>query len=116
MDLPPWIAFSSAEDRPLYFGSDLDSVTVMCFSGYLCNLRYSTQVICVMYILYKSTHGGHLLEVINSIEYRRVALGCTLPPVWLVPAGVYLIKFLIGNRSYSSCIEPSHTVQSFSPM
>ena len=27
-----------------------------------------------------------------SIEYTRVALGCTLPPVWLVPTGVYLIK------------------------
>ena len=45
-------------------------------------------------------------------EYTRVALGCkcTLPPVWLVPTGVYLIKFLIGNLSYSPCSEPSHTV------
>ena len=34
-----------------------------------------------------------------AIEYTRVALGCTLPPVWLEPTGVYLIKFLIGNLS-----------------
>ena len=46
----------------------------------------------------------------NIIEYTRVALGCTLPPVWLVPPGVYLIKFLIGNLSYSPCSEPSRTV------
>ena len=26
-----------------------------------------------------------------SIEYTRVALGCTLPPVWLVSSTVYLI-------------------------
>ena len=30
------------------------------------------------------------------IEYTRVALGCTLPPVWLVSTGVYLIKFGYG--------------------
>ena len=45
-----------------------------------------------------------------SIEYTRVALGCTLPPVWLGPTGVYLIKFLIGNLSNSPCNEPSLTV------
>ena len=39
-----------------------------------------------------------------------MALGCTLPPVWLVPTGVYLIKFLIRNLSYSPCSEPSRTV------
>ena len=39
------------------------------------------------------------------IEYTRVALGCILPPVWLVPTGVYLIKFLIGNLSYHGGIK-----------
>ena len=39
-----------------------------------------------------------------------MALDCTLPPVWLVPTGVYLIYFLIGNLSYSPGSEPSHTV------
>ena len=46
----------------------------------------------------------------KNIEYTRVALGFTLPPVWLVPIGVYLIKFLIGNLSHSACSEPSRTV------
>ena len=45
-----------------------------------------------------------------SIENTRVALGCTLPPVWLVPTGVHLIKFIIGNLSYSPCSKPSRTV------
>ena len=44
-----------------------------------------------------------------TIEYTRVALGCTLPPVWLE---LYLIKFLIRNLSYSPCSEPSRTVLS----
>ena len=35
---------------------------------------------------------------------------CTAPPVWLVPTGVYLITFLIGNLSYSPCSEPSRAV------
>ena len=48
--------------------------------------------------------------VVLLIEYTRVALGCTLPPVWPMPTGVYLIKFLIGNLSYSPCSEPRHTV------
>ena len=42
-----------------------------------------------------------------TIEYTRVALGCTLPPVW--PRS-YLIKFLIRNLSNSPCSEPSRTV------
>ena len=53
----------------------------------------------------------------GAIENTRVALGCTLPPVWLVPTSVYLIIFLIGKLSYSPCSEPSHTVFfPFSPM
>ena len=54
----------------------------------------------------------YLLQVslFATIEYTRVALGCTLPPEWLVPTGVYLIKFLIGNLSYSPSSEPSSTV------
>ena len=47
---------------------------------------------------------------VRTIEYTGVALGCTLPPVWLVPTGVYLIKFLIGTLSYSPCSKPSRTV------
>ena len=40
-----------------------------------------------------------------------MALGFTLPPVWLkVSTSVYLIKCLIGNLSYSPCSEPSCTV------
>ena len=52
----------------------------------------------------------NFFDLIRTIEYTRVALGCTLPPVWLVPTGVYLIKFLIGNLSYSPCSEPGRTV------
>ena len=51
-----------------------------------------------------------LLFVVLFIEYTRVALACTLPPMWLVPTGVYLIKYLIGNLSYGPCSEPSRTV------
>ena len=42
-----------------------------------------------------------------------MVLGCTLPPVWLVPTGVYLVKFLIGNLSYSPHVA-NLAVQSFS--
>ena len=51
-----------------------------------------------------------MINVDVPIEYTRVSLGSTLPHVWLVPTGVYLIKFIIGNLSYSPCSEPSHTV------
>ena len=44
-----------------------------------------------------------------NIEYSRGALPCTLPPVWLVSRTVYLIYFLIGNLSYTTCSEPSRT-------
>ena len=57
-------------------------------------------------------NGSKPLQVGPNIEYTRVALGCTFPPKWLVPTGVYLITFLIGNLSYmySPCSEPSSTV------
>ena len=49
------------------------------------------------------------------IEYTRVALGCTLLPVWLAHTGVYLIKFLIVNLSYSPCSEPDGVQGRFEP-
>ena len=48
-------------------------------------------------------------RVVHYCECRR-ALGCTLPPEWLVSSTVYLIYYLIGNLSYTSSSEPSLTV------
>ena len=53
-------------------------------------------------IIFYSSHRESIL--------LRGALDCTVSPVWLVPTGVYLITFLIGNLSYSPCNEPSRTV------
>ena len=47
---------------------------------------------------------------IEKVQYISVALDCTVPPVWLVLMGVYLIYFLIGNLSYSPSSEPSRIV------
>ena len=53
------------------------------------------------------------MEIIKSgtirlIEYTRVALGSTV--LSRLCGRSYLIKFLIGNLSYSPCSKPSRTV------
>ena len=45
---------------------------------------------------------------LHPIEYSRVALPCTLPPVWLELR--YRIHFLIGKLSYSPSSDPSLAV------
>ena len=58
------------------------------------------------------SHARNYEKMKNHIEkvHYRGTLGCTLPHVWLVPTGVYLIYVLIGNLSYTPWSEPSRTL------
>ena len=71
----------------------------------------STVVRCsgILYSIRVYIYTVYFNNAIMHIEYSRVALPCTLPPVWL--HGVYLIYFLIGNLSYIPCSEPSRSVR-----
>ena len=79
-------------------------------------LRRVAGLHCVCYIGKKDCMARFATGVnqVNTCRHRestlRVAHQCTVPPVWLVPKGVYLIIFLIGNLSYIPCSEPSRTV------
>ena len=48
--------------------------------------------------------------VVNKPHRKNTLYQKVLASVWLLPTVVYLIKFLIGNLSYSPCSEPSRTV------
>ena len=58
---------------------------------------------------FQKTIGNHPVHS----EYTRGALGCTLPPVWLVSNTVYLIYFLIRKLSYIPPAVANLAVQSF---
>ena len=55
--------------------------------------------------------GKYLHVLFHRQNYTREALACTVYTVQSRLCGwSYLIKFSIGNLSYSPCSEPSHTV------